>query len=91
MKYAIILATLLAAFAADTRTEADAGKFCSRGSSSYSNCGFDTFEQCMQTTLGMEAGCSINPSEVKPGDEAWIGREPVGRDHPMGHERRGSE
>ena len=81
MKYAIMLAALLAAFAADTRNEASAGKFCSRGNSSYSNCGFNTFEQCMENTRGMEAGCSINPSEVGPNDGAWVGRPPANRDY----------
>ncbi|HVZ54145.1 MAG TPA: DUF3551 domain-containing protein [Pseudolabrys sp.] len=88
MKYAIMMMALLSALAADMRTEAEAGKFCSRGSSSYSNCGFDTFEQCMENTLGMEAGCGINPSEVKPGDEGWIGREPLPREY---RRQRGSE
>lgn len=47
----------------DARSEAEAGAWCAQLNIGATNCGFDTFEQCMANVRGIGGSCYRNPQE----------------------------
>jgi hypothetical protein len=57
----ITLVLLALAAVAMTDTPADAGSWCANYRRGVSNCGYNSFEQCWATVLGLAGSCSPNP------------------------------
>jgi Protein of unknown function (DUF3551) len=63
----LALAALVVGASANPASAATAYPWCARYANTGSECGFNTFEQCLETLNGIGGGCTSNPGYTATG------------------------